>query len=200
MSGLDPNLVCHTLNTQHGIKAVVQPRRNFHLEIEAKIKVEVEKLLATRFIKLIKHPLWLANIVLVNKKNIVQFRIRIDYQHLNAACPNDEFSLPNMDIMIDSTSGKFLGFLVHQHNIDVDPERVRTIETLMPLINVKELKSLMGKLSYIWHFILGLAAATGAFALLLRKGKEFVWTKNAPKAYERVQQLVTNLPTIKTHV
>ncbi|KAM1042963.1 hypothetical protein ACFX2A_035087 [Malus domestica] len=79
--------------------------RNFHPEIEAKIKVKVEKLLAVEFIK---HLFWLANIIPVKKKNIVQIQICIDYRDLNAACPNDEFSLPTMDIMIDSTSGQSL--------------------------------------------------------------------------------------------
>ncbi|CAL2240078.1 unnamed protein product [Prunus armeniaca] len=89
MPGLNPNF----------------PRRNFHLEIEKQIKVEIEKLLAAGFIKLIKHPTWLANIVPVKKK-IGVIRICTDYRDLNRACPKDEFSLPNMDILIDSTSGQ----------------------------------------------------------------------------------------------
>lgn len=55
-----------------------------------------------------KHPLWIANIVLVKKKNTIQIRICIEYRDLNAAFPNDEFSLTNMDIMIDSTLGQVL--------------------------------------------------------------------------------------------
>ena len=64
--------------------------------------------MAARFIKPIKHPLWLANIVPVKNKNIVQIRICIDYRELNATCPKNKFPLPNMDIMIDSTSGQSL--------------------------------------------------------------------------------------------
>ncbi|CAL2270464.1 unnamed protein product [Prunus armeniaca] len=71
------------------------------------IKVEIEKLLAAGFIKPIKHPTWLANIVPVKKK-IGVIRISTDYRDLNRACPKDEFPLPNMDILIDSTSGQGL--------------------------------------------------------------------------------------------
>ncbi|CAL9028625.1 unnamed protein product, partial [Prunus brigantina] len=82
MPGLNPNLVSHTLNIEVGTKPVVQPRRNFHPEVEKQIKVEIEKLLAAGFIKPIKHPTWLANIVPVKKKTGV-IRICTDYRDLN---------------------------------------------------------------------------------------------------------------------
>ncbi|KAL6223173.1 hypothetical protein ACLB2K_006563 [Fragaria x ananassa] len=69
------------------------------------IKQEIEKLLACGFIKPVKHPTWLANIVPVKKKN-GQVRICIDYRDLNKACPKDEFPLLNMDMLIDSTSSQ----------------------------------------------------------------------------------------------
>ncbi|CAL8175199.1 unnamed protein product [Prunus armeniaca] len=107
MSGLNPSLVSHTLNIELGTKPIVQPKRNFHPEVEKQIKVEIEKLLAAGFIKPIKHPTWLANIVPMKKKTGV-IRICTDYRDLNRACPKDEFPLPNMDILIDSTSGQGL--------------------------------------------------------------------------------------------
>ncbi|CAL2265921.1 unnamed protein product [Prunus armeniaca] len=82
MPGLHPNLVSHMLNIELGTKLVVQPRRNFRPEIERQIKVEIEKLLAAGFVKLIKHPTWLANIVPVKKKTGVM-RICTDYRDLN---------------------------------------------------------------------------------------------------------------------
>uniref|UniRef100_A0A2N9EYA9 RNase H type-1 domain-containing protein n=1 Tax=Fagus sylvatica TaxID=28930 RepID=A0A2N9EYA9_FAGSY len=47
------------------------------------------------------------------------------------------------------SAGKFLGFLVHQHGIDVDPTRASAIATMKPPTTHKELKSFLGKLSYI---------------------------------------------------
>uniref|UniRef100_A0A2N9HCW8 Integrase catalytic domain-containing protein n=1 Tax=Fagus sylvatica TaxID=28930 RepID=A0A2N9HCW8_FAGSY len=47
------------------------------------------------------------------------------------------------------SAGKFLGFLVHQHGIDVDPVKASTIATMKPPTTHKELKSFLGKLSYI---------------------------------------------------
>ena len=49
-------------------------------------------------------PEWLANPVLVVKKN-KKWRMCIDYTHLNKACLKDPFTLPRIDQVIDSTAG-----------------------------------------------------------------------------------------------
>ena len=67
------------------------------------------------------------------------------------------------------SSGKFLGFLVHNRGIDVDPAKATAIATMRSLATIKELKSFLGKVSYIQRFILGLASITSAFTKLLRK-------------------------------
>ena len=103
MPGLNPEMVCHSLNVEPGSKPVKQGKRSFHPDIEAQVKEEVEKLITAGFIKPIKHPTWLANIVPVKKKN-GQVRICVDFRDLNKVCPKDEFPLPNMDVLIDSTS------------------------------------------------------------------------------------------------
>ena len=70
---------------------------------------------------------------------------------------------------------KFLGFLVHSKGIDVDPTKATAIATMKPPTTVKELKSFLGKVSYIQRFILGLASITSAFTKLLKKGQGFEW-------------------------
>jgi hypothetical protein len=104
MPGIDPELVALSLNVESGIRPVVQPMRTFHPEVEAQITQEVKKLLSAGFIKPIQHPWWLSNIVPVKKKN-GQIRCCVDFRNLNKACPKDEFLLPNMDLLIDSTAG-----------------------------------------------------------------------------------------------
>ena len=69
MSGLNMEQIMHNLTIQIGCASIKQPPQKFSLETEGKIKKEVEKLLKVGFIKPIQHPTWLANIVLVMKKN-----------------------------------------------------------------------------------------------------------------------------------
>uniref|UniRef100_A0A2N9GIW4 RNA-directed DNA polymerase n=1 Tax=Fagus sylvatica TaxID=28930 RepID=A0A2N9GIW4_FAGSY len=94
------------------------------------------------------------------------------------------------------SAGKFLGFLVHQRGIDVDPARSSAIATMKPPTTHKELKSFLGKLSYIRRFIPGLAAVTSTFAPLLKKGASFHWSTECQEAFEKVQNIMTKLPTV----
>ena len=73
------------------------------------------------------------------------------------------------------SSRKFLGFLVYSRVIDVDPAKATNIATMKLPAIVKELKSSLGKVSYIWRFILGLVSITSAFVKLLKKGQIFKW-------------------------
>ena len=52
------------------------------------------------------------------------------------------------------------GFLVHNRGIDVDLAKETAIATMKPAAIVKELKSFLGKVSYIRRFIPGLASIT----------------------------------------
>ena len=75
------------------------------------IRVEIKWLLAAGFIKKVYHPKWLANLVLVQKKN-KECRMCVDYTDLNKHCPKDPFGLPRIDEVVDSTAGyELLSFL-----------------------------------------------------------------------------------------
>ena len=60
------------------------------------------------FIREILHPDWLANPVLVQKKNTDEWRMCVDYTDLNKHCPKDPFGLPRIDQIVDSTAGSAL--------------------------------------------------------------------------------------------
>ena len=67
------------------------------------------------------------------------------------------------------TAGKFLGFLVYQRGIDVDPSKVQAIATMKPPTALTQLKSFLGRLSYIRWFIPGITTLTVVFTPLLKK-------------------------------
>jgi ribonuclease HI len=94
------------------------------------------------------------------------------------------------------SAGKFLGFLVHNRGIDVDPAKASAIATMRPPTSHKELKSFLGRLSYIRRFIPGLAAVTSTFSHLLKKGVSFNWSAECQEAFERIQAIMTKLPTV----
>src|SRR6266540_372727 len=65
------------------------------------------KLTATNFIREVYHPNWLANPVLVKRKN-GKWHMCVGYTDLNKACPKDPFGLPRIDQVVGSTAGSEL--------------------------------------------------------------------------------------------
>ena len=55
-------------------------------------------------IREVSFPKWLANVVVVEKKN-GKWRVCVDYTDLNKACPKDPFPLPHIDSLVDATAG-----------------------------------------------------------------------------------------------
>src|SRR3954463_3341848 len=101
----------HKLHVRPGSKPVKQPLRRFSEDKRRAIGEEIAKLQAAGFIMEVFYPEWLANPVLVMKKNDT-WRMCIDYTCLNKACPKDPFALPRIDQVIDSTAGcELLSFL-----------------------------------------------------------------------------------------
>ena len=77
---------------------------HFNKERRKAIGEEVSRLLAAGFIVEVFHPEWLANPLLVLKKNGT-WQICVDYTDLHKACPADPFALPHIDQIIDATAG-----------------------------------------------------------------------------------------------
>ena len=93
MLGISREVAEHALDIRAGSRPVKQRLRRFDEEKRRTISEEVQKLLATGFIKEVSHPEWLANPVLVKKKNR-KWRMCVDYTGLNKACPKVPFPLP----------------------------------------------------------------------------------------------------------
>ena len=66
---------------------------------------ETDKLLEAGVIKVVPHPTWVANPVVVPKPNSSKLRLCVDFTDLNKACPKDPFPLPRIDQIVDSTAG-----------------------------------------------------------------------------------------------
>nr|CAN61210.1 hypothetical protein VITISV_014941 [Vitis vinifera] len=52
----------------------------------------------------VEYPEWLANVVPVPKKD-GKVRVCVDFRDLNKASPKDDFPLPHIDLLVDSTAG-----------------------------------------------------------------------------------------------
>jgi hypothetical protein len=105
MLGVLKELAKHRIDVNEGSKPVKQWLRRFSPNKKAAIKKEIAKLMAVGFIREILYPDWLANLVLVQKKNTAEWQMCVDYTDLNMYCPKDPFRLPRIDQIVDSTAG-----------------------------------------------------------------------------------------------
>jgi hypothetical protein len=130
MPGVPRELAEHSLHVRSDAKPVKQPLRCFAEEKRKAIGEEIARLLATGFIMEVFYPDWLANPVLVLKKNNT-WHMCIDYTSLNKACPKDSFALSHIDQVIDSTAGcdllSFLDAYSGYHQIPLyQPDQIKT--------------------------------------------------------------------------
>ncbi|KAL6338164.1 hypothetical protein AAG906_012861 [Vitis piasezkii] len=126
MKGIHPSIASHKLNVFSAARPVRQKIRRFHPTDRQKIiRNEMDKLLEAGFIREVSYPDWLANVVVVPKKE-GKWRVCVDYTNLNNACPKDSFPLPRIDQIVDSTSGQgmlsFLDAFSGYHQIPMYPD------------------------------------------------------------------------------
>ena len=88
MPGVSRELIEHSLNVSTTAKPIKEKLRRFTQNKKEAIRVEITRLLVASFIKEVYHPEWLANLVLVRKKN-KEWRMCVDYTDLNKHCPKD---------------------------------------------------------------------------------------------------------------
>jgi hypothetical protein len=103
MPGVPRELIEHELHLNPKAKPVKQRLCYFAQDKKDVIEREIARLLDTGFIKEVYHPDWLANPVLVPKKD-KDWRMCVDYTDLNKACKKDPFGLPRIDHVVDSTA------------------------------------------------------------------------------------------------
>ena len=96
MPGVPRGLADHHLRVDPKVKPVKEYLCRSAVEKRKAIGKEVARLLAAEFIREIYHSEWLANEVMVPKKDY-SLRMCIDFKHINRACPKDHFPLPRID-------------------------------------------------------------------------------------------------------
>jgi hypothetical protein len=125
MPGVPRELAEHALEVNKTARPIKQKLQRFAKDRKQAIEVEVCKLLDAGFIRECKHPVWLANLVLLPKKT-GELRMCINYTDLNKHWPKDPFPLPRINQVVDSTAGSillsFLDYFSGYHQIALHPD------------------------------------------------------------------------------
>jgi hypothetical protein len=81
------------------------------------------------------------------------------------------------------STDKFLGFIIHEHGIEIDPDRNKSIRNVGALTCKLEMQKFLGKINYLWSFISNLAGKFDAFTPILqpKNHADFTWGQNIKK-------------------
>ena len=107
MTVIDPSITTHELNADPSYKPGKQKRRKLGPERARAVNDEVSRLLKAGLIVEVQYSEWLANPVVVKKKN-GKWRVCVDFTDLNKACPKESYPLPHIDRLVESTTGNEL--------------------------------------------------------------------------------------------
>ena len=130
MSGVPKGLAEHRLRVDPKVKLVKEHLQRSTVQKRKAIGEELARLLAAEFIRKIYHSEWLANVVMVPKKDD-SLRMCIEIKHINRACPKDHFPLSRINQIVDSTVGcerlSFLDAYSGYHQIRLyGPDEIKT--------------------------------------------------------------------------
>jgi hypothetical protein len=105
LKGVSRDIIEHALDINPKMKPRKQRQRKMSEDRILVAKAEVQMLLDANVIREVKYSEWLANVVLVPKKN-GKMRMCIDFTDLNKACKKDPFLLPRIDASVDKMARK----------------------------------------------------------------------------------------------
>ena len=92
------------------------------------------------------------------------------------------------------SSGKFLGYMVTHHRIEVNPNQIKAINNLQPPRNLKEVQKLTGIIAALNRFISRSTDRCRPFFWLLHKWKGLKWTKECASAFQQLKEYLARLP------
>jgi hypothetical protein len=94
------------------------------------------------------------------------------------------------------SAGKFLGFIIHEHGIEIDPDQIKSIQNVGPPTCKIEMHKFLGKVNYLRRFISNLARKIDAFTPIhrLKNDVEFTWWKNSRKRLISLECICLRLP------
>ena len=111
LRGISLKVTSHEFNVDPTYRPIKQKRCKVGPERAKAVHDEVDRLLKIGSIREVKYPDWLANSVIITKKN-GKWRVCIDFTDLNKACPKDSFPLPHIDRLVEATAGhELLSFM-----------------------------------------------------------------------------------------
>ena len=94
------------------------------------------------------------------------------------------------------TSIKFLGYIVSDQGIEVDPDKIDAIVNMSPPIDITSLRRFLRMINQLAKFLPNLAKITKPLRELLVKSNDWTWGPLQIESFTQLKSLVTSLPVL----
>nr|XP_043068709.1 uncharacterized protein K02A2.6-like [Drosophila bipectinata] len=91
---------------------------------------------------------------------------------------------------------KFLGHIISDEGIEVDPDKINVIRMFREPLNKEETRSFLGLVTYVGKFIPDLADYTDPLRKLLRKDSKFSWGETERDAFRNLKDRLEKVPNL----
>jgi hypothetical protein len=97
------------------------------------------------------------------------------------------------------SAGKFLGFIIHEHGMEIDPTKIWSINKVQLPQCKNNMQKFLETVNYLRRFISNLSGKISAFApiLRLRNEAEFTWGANQQHAFEDIKRYLSSTLVMK---
>ncbi|XP_073121627.1 uncharacterized protein [Henckelia pumila] len=216
LTSISPAVEEHKLNVVSGARVVKQKKRHFGPEKDKVIVEQVQALLTAGHIREVQYPTWLSNVVLVSKGHGKFYSgVRITMFHgCVPGIPSDTIGtgrsresqlcydgrygmrLNPAKCTFDIKGGKFLGYIVTERGIEVNPEKVRAIQEMALPKSIRDVQRLRGRIAALSRFISRSVHRSYDFFRVLRKAGKFEWNKQCEKDFAELKDHLADLPIL----
>ena len=90
----------------------------------------------------------------------------------------------------------FLGHVVSNEEISVDPSKIEAIISWKQPKSVTEIRSFLGLVGYYRKFVEGFSRLVGPLTILTRKGQKYVWTERCEESFQKPKRHLTTAPVL----
>ncbi|KAK0581310.1 hypothetical protein LWI29_012365 [Acer saccharum] len=98
--------------------------------------------------------------------------------------------------VFDISSGRFLGYQVHQRGIEVNPEKIQALAKMVSPRTLKDVQRLTGCLASLSRFIAKSTDRCLPFFKALKKGKGVEWNEDCERAFQALKDYLGQAPLL----
>jgi hypothetical protein len=97
------------------------------------------------------------------------------------------------------TAGKFLGFIIHEKGIQIDPKKIESLERVTEPTCKKDVQKLLRKINNLRRFISNLAGKVESFLPLvwLKLEGDFVWGMEQRTTFNKIKEYLSSPPVLR---